>query len=49
MFIPNNSCMEEVTLLEKQMIGETRGRERYEGGATAGHKRLIEKEMTTTL
>lgn len=22
-FIPNNSCVEEVTLLEKQMIGDT--------------------------
>lgn len=32
-FIPNNSCVEEVTVLEEQMIGDTPGRERYEGRA----------------
>lgn len=26
MFIPNNSCVEEMTLPEKQMIGEEKGR-----------------------
>lgn len=32
-FIPNNSCVEEVTLLEKQMIGETQDSERYKDKA----------------
>lgn len=42
-FIPNNSCMEEVTPLEKQMIGERhREGEDMNTGQTAGRKQLIE-------
>lgn len=43
-FIPNNSCVEEVTLLEKQIIGKTQGRGRYEDGADSW-KQIINRKF----